>query len=77
LSGVAAQKAMEFVAVGREMGAKKVINLDGLFIADQRDHTEASRLASVVFLVLGLFDGSGQERGQGLGLLAVDFAIAA
>jgi len=57
LGGVTAQKVMEVVAVGRETGAEEIVDLDGLFIADQRNHAEAGGLAGVVFLIFGLLDG--------------------
>src|SRR5712664_422403 len=76
LSGVTAQKAMEFVAVGRKMGAEKIVNLDGLFVADQRDHAEAGGLAGIVFLVFRLLDRRGEEGGGGQGLLTIDLAVA-
>src|SRR5260370_25728679 len=42
LSGVTAEKAMKFVAVGPEMGTEQIVNLDGLFIADQGNEDEAA-----------------------------------
>ena len=77
LRGVTAQKAMEFIAVGREMSAEKIVNLDGLFVADQRDHAEAGRLAGVVFFIFRLLDRRGEEGGGGQGLLTIDLAVAA
>src|SRR5260370_40557751 len=67
---------MEFVAVGREMGAKKIVNLDGLFIADQRNDAEAGGLPCIVFLVSRLLNGGDKERGGGQGFLTIDLAVA-
>src|SRR5260370_17925840 len=67
---------MEFVAVGREMGAKKIVNLDGLFIADQRNDAEAGGLPCIVFLVIRLLNGGDKERGGGQGFLTIDLAVA-
>src|SRR5260370_16326519 len=66
---------MEFVAVGREMGAKKIVNLDGLFIADQRNDAEAGGLPCIVFLVIRLLNGGDKERGGGQGFLTIDLAV--
>src|SRR5258708_7162001 len=59
------------------MGTKKIVNLDGLFIADQRNYAEAGGLPGIVFLVFGLLDSRDQERGSGERFLAIDFAVAA
>src|SRR5260370_33582593 len=67
---------MEFVAVGREMGAKKIVNLDGLFSSDQRNDAEAGGLACIVFLVIRLLNGGDKERGVGWGCVTIDLAVA-
>src|SRR5712692_10614769 len=77
LSGVTAEEAMKFVAVGREMRAKKIVNLDGLFIADKRNHAKAGGLPGIILLVFGLLDSRDQERGGGQGFLTIDLAVAA
>src|SRR5260370_3994181 len=77
LSGITAQKAMKFVAVGREMGAEKIVNLDGLFITDKRNHAKAGGLPGIILLVFGLLDGCDKERGGGKRFLTIDFAVAA
>src|SRR3989442_13083051 len=66
---------MKFVAVGREMGTEKVVDLDGLLVADQRNHAEASGLSGIVFLVFGLLDGRDKEGGGGERLLTIDLAV--
>src|SRR6266436_4199112 len=77
LSSVTAKESMEFVAVRRKMPTEKIVNLDGLVIADKRNHTEAGGLSGIVLLVFGLLDGGGEERGGGERLLTIDFAVAA
>src|SRR5713101_6486296 len=77
LSSVTAKKTVEFVAVGREMGTEKIIDLDGLLIADQRNHAEAGGLAGIVLPVFGLFESRGEEGSGGQGFLAIDLAVAA
>src|SRR5712692_3334871 len=76
LSGVTAQEAMEFVAVGREMRPEEIINIDGLFVADQRNHAEAGGLSGIVFLVFGLLDVRDEEGGSGQSFLTIDLAVA-
>src|SRR5712664_4755336 len=77
LGGISAEEAVELVAVGREMGTEKIVNLDGLFIADQRNHAEAGGLSRIVFLIFRLLDRRGEEGGSGQGLLTIDLAVAA
>src|SRR5229473_3155725 len=77
LGGISAEEAVEFVAVGREMGTEKIVNLDGLFVADQRNHAEAGGLSRIVFLIFRLLDRRGEEGGGGQGLLTIDLAVAA
>src|SRR5712692_3026717 len=59
------------------MGTEKIINLDGLFVANQRNHSEAGGLPSIVFLVFGLLDGRDEEGGGGQSFLTIDLAVAA
>src|SRR5260370_41955433 len=59
------------------MGTEKIVNLDGLFIADQRNDAEAGGLSGIVFLVFGLLDSRDKERGGGEGFLTIDFAVTA
>ncbi len=77
LSGVTAEQAVELVAVRREMPAEKIVNLDGLFIADQGNYAETGGLASIVLFVFGLFDGRDEERSSSQGFLSIDLAVAA
>src|SRR5260370_977606 len=77
LGSVSAEEAVELVAVGREMRTEKIVNLDGLFIADQRNHAEAGGLSRIVFLIFRLLDRRGEEGGGGQGLLTIDLAVAA
>src|SRR5260370_17406603 len=44
LGSVSAEEAVELVPVGREMRTEKIVNLDGLFIADQTNHPHAAGL---------------------------------
>src|SRR6266446_10714157 len=55
----------------------EVVDLDGLLVANQRNHSKAQRLARVVFLVFGLLYCCGKERGNGQGFLAIDLDVAA
>src|SRR5258708_34151318 len=59
------------------MGTEKIVNLDGLFIADQRNDAEAGGLSGIVFLVFGLLDSRDKERGGGERFLTIDFAVTA
>src|SRR5580693_10687383 len=59
------------------MGTEETINFKSLLVADERDNTEACRLPSVIFLVFGLLNSGGKERGNGKRFLAIDLAIAA
>src|SRR5712692_187753 len=59
------------------MGTEEIINLDGLFVADQRNHAEAGGLSGIVFLVFGLLDGRDEEGGGGQSFLTIDLAVAA
>src|SRR2546430_795952 len=68
---------MEFVAVGREMGAEEIVNLNGLFIADQRNHAEAGGLAGIILLVFWLLHRGREEGGSSQGFLTIDLAVAA
>jgi len=77
LGGVSTEEAVELVAVGRKMGTEKIINLDGLFITDQRNHAEAGGLSGIILLVFRLLDRGGEEGGGSQGFLTIDFAIAA
>src|SRR5882672_7226556 len=77
LRGVSAEEAMELVAVRGKMTAEQVIDLQRLFVADQRNHAEAGRLSGIVFLVFRLLDCGGEERGSSQGFLTIDFAVAA
>src|SRR6266478_3244398 len=68
---------MEFVAVGREMRTEKIVNLDGLLVADKRNHAEAGGLPGIILLIFGLLDSCDKERGGGERFLTIDFAVAA
>src|SRR6266850_1793693 len=54
LRGVPAEYAMEFVAVGRDVGTDQVVDFDGLLVANQRNHSDAQCLARVILPVFGL-----------------------
>jgi len=77
LSGVSAEETMEFIAVGRKVGTKEIVNLDGLFIADKRDDAEAGGLSGIVLFIFRLLDRRDEERGSGQGLLMINLAVAA
>src|SRR5260370_650460 len=59
------------------MGMEKIVNLDGLFIADQRKHAEAGALWRVVFLIFPLLDRRGEAGGGRRGVLTIELAVAA
>src|SRR5712664_3382565 len=77
LSGVAAQKAMEFIAVWRKMGTEKIVNFDGLLVTDEGNHAKAGGLSSIVFLIFRLLDRRGEEGSGGQGFMTIDLAVAA
>ncbi len=77
LRGVSAEEAMELVAVRRKMTAEQIIDLQRLFVANQRNHAETGGLSAIVFLVFRLLDRRGEERGSSQGFLTIDFAVAA
>ena len=58
LRGVSAEYPVEFVALGGYVRAHQVVDLDGLLVADQRNYSEAHRLARVILLVFGLLQRS-------------------
>src|SRR5260370_40474458 len=59
------------------MGTEKIVNRDGLFVADQGNDAEAGGLPGIVFLVFGLLDSRDKERSGGERFLTIDFAVAA
>src|SRR5260370_35894792 len=59
------------------MPSEKIVNLDGLFVADQRNNAETGGLSGIVFLVLGLLDGGSEERSGSQGFLTINLAVAA
>src|SRR5882724_1780242 len=77
LRGVSAEHAMEFVAVRRDVCADQVVDFDGLLVANQRNYSEAQRLARIILLVFGLLRRGRKERGDGKGFLAIDLTVAA
>src|SRR4029077_14904297 len=52
-------------------------NLDGLFIADQRNDAEAGGLSGIVLLIFRLLDGRRKEGSGGQRFLTIDFAVTA
>jgi len=76
LRGVPAEYAMEFVAVGRDVGTDQVVDFDGLLVANQRNHSEAQCLARVILPVFGLLQRGRKERSDGQGFLAINLAVA-
>src|SRR6516162_7493522 len=77
LRGVAAEQAVELVAIGRDMRTQQVVDLERLFIADKRHDAEAERLTCTIVLILALLHRRGDERSRGQGFLAIDLAVAA
>src|SRR5437764_11176253 len=77
LRGVAAEQAVKLVAIGRDARAQEIVDFERLLIADQRNDSEAKRLARAVVLIFGLFNGRSDERGGSQRFLAIDFAVAA
>jgi len=75
LGSVSAEYAVEFVAVGRDVGTDQIVDFDGLLVANQRNHSEAQRLAPRHFLVFGLLHGGRKQRGNGHGFLVIDLAV--
>src|SRR5881396_2126703 len=76
LSGVSAKHAVQLVPVGRNMRANEIVNLNRLLVTHQRYHAEAERLSRVVLLILRLLNCRGDQRCNGKGFLAIDFAVA-
>src|SRR5258708_33198333 len=76
LGGVSAKHAVQLVPVGRDMRANEIVNLNRLFVTHQRYHTEAERLSRIIFLILRLLNRRSDQRCNGKGFLAIDFAIA-
>src|SRR5260370_27285198 len=68
---------MEFIAVWRKMGTEKIVNFDGLLVADQGNHAKAGGLAGIVFLICRLVDRGGEEGRGGQGFVTIDLAVAA
>jgi hypothetical protein len=68
---------MELVAVGRDVRPDEAVDFDGLLVADQRNHSEAQRLAYIILLVFGLLDCSRKERSDRQRFLAIDLTVAA
>src|SRR6476646_9725816 len=68
---------MEFVTIGRDVRTDQAVDLDGLLVANQRNHSETQRLTRVILLVFGLLHRGRKERGGGQGFLAIDLTVAA
>ena len=77
LRGVAAEQAVKFVAIRRDVGAQQIVDFERLFVADERNYAEAERLARAIVLILGLLYRGSDEGRSGQRLLAIHFAVAA
>src|SRR5437763_965968 len=53
LRGVAAEQAVKFVAIRRDVRAQQIVDFERLFVADERNYAEAERLARAIVLILG------------------------
>ena len=77
LRGVPAEDAMKLVTLGRNVPAKKIVNFDGLLIANERDNSKTERLTRFIRFVLRLFHRRSKKGSHRKGFLKVDLAVAA
>src|SRR5690242_13641939 len=76
LRGVAAEQAVKFVTIGRDVRAQQIVDFESLFVADKRNNAEAERLARAIVLILGLLHRGSNKGGGRERFLAIDFAVA-
>src|SRR4029077_6480502 len=68
---------MEFIAVRRDVGPNQVVDLDGLFVANERNNSDTQRLACVILSVFGLLHHGREQRSDVQGFLTIDLTVAA